>query len=275
MRLLGPNTIGLVNLTDRIPLSASGVLEMDEFPTGSIGVVSQSGGILGSLLSRAAGRGVGLSKLISTGNEVDLKLGDFVDFLVDDPATNVIALYIESIRDAERFRAAALKAAAAGKPIVAYKIGRSEAGATAAASHTGAMAGSDKVYDAFFQQIGVIRARNVLRPARHSVDDRQGAQAPRQSSSDPHIDRGRGNARLRQPRPPWLRDAPSGRCDSRAVARLAAGRSGRSRSQPHRRDAGRSSGQRSCVAQSKHFWRARHTMRSRSSSARPASAIPI
>ena len=158
MRLLGPNTIGLVNLTDRIPLSASGVLELDEFPAGPIGVVSQSGGILGSLLSRAAGRGVGLSKLISTGNEADLELADFVDLLVDDPATSVIVLYIESIRDAERFRAAATRAAAAGKPIVAYKIGRSEAGATAAASHTGAMAGSDKVYDAFFRQLGVIRA---------------------------------------------------------------------------------------------------------------------
>jgi acyl-CoA synthetase (NDP forming) len=158
MRLLGPNTIGLVNLTDRIPLAASGVLEMDEFAAGSIGVVSQSGGILGALLSRAAGRGIGLSKLISTGNEVDLKLGDFVDALADDPATRVIVLYIESIRDPERFRAAALKAASAGKPIVAYKVGRSEAGAIAAASHTGAMAGSDKVYDAFFDEVGVIRA---------------------------------------------------------------------------------------------------------------------
>lgn len=158
MRLLGPNTIGLVNLTERIPLSASGALEMDDFPTGSIGVVSQSGGILGSLLSRAAGRGVGLSKLISTGNEVDLELADFVEALVDDPATRVIALYIESIRDAAKFRAAAQRAAAAGKPIVAYKVGRSAAGAAAAASHTGAMAGSDQVYDAYFDDLGVIRA---------------------------------------------------------------------------------------------------------------------
>lgn len=158
MRLLGPNTIGLVNLTDGIPLSASGALAMDEFPVGAIGVVSQSGGILGALLSRAAGRGVGLSKLVSTGNEVDLELADFVEALADDPATQVIALYIESIRNAARFRTAALKAAAAGKPIVAYKVGRSRAGAEAAASHTGAMAGSDEVYDAFFRETLVIRA---------------------------------------------------------------------------------------------------------------------
>lgn len=159
MRILGPNTIGLVNLTDRIVLSASGALEMDHFPVGSIGVVSQSGGILGALLSRAAPRGIGLSKLISTSNEVDLELADFIDHLVDDEATKVIALYVESVRNPEKFRAAALKAARAGKPVVAFKIGRSEAGAKAAVSHTGALAGADRMYDALFKQVGVIRAQ--------------------------------------------------------------------------------------------------------------------
>ena len=74
MRILGPNTIGLVNLTDRITLSATGALELEDFEAGSIGVVSQSGGILGALLSRAAARGIGLSKLISTSNEADLDM---------------------------------------------------------------------------------------------------------------------------------------------------------------------------------------------------------
>ncbi|MGJ7505866.1 acetate--CoA ligase family protein [Variovorax sp. GT1P44] len=159
MRILGPNTIGLVNLTDDIVLSASGALEMDHFHAGAIGVVSQSGGILGALLSRASARGIGLSKLVSTSNEVDLELADFVDALVDDPATRVIALYIEAIRYPEKFRAAALRAARAGKPIVAFKIGRSEAGAKAAVSHTGALAGADRMYDALFRQTGVIRAQ--------------------------------------------------------------------------------------------------------------------
>ncbi|WER50894.1 acetate--CoA ligase family protein [Cupriavidus sp. WKF15] len=159
MRLLGPNTIGLVNVTDSIPLSASGALEMERFPAGGVGVVSQSGGILGALLSRAAARGVGLSKLVSTSNEADLDLADFIDYLADDPATQVIALYVESVRHPEKFRAAALKAAAAGKPVVAFKIGRSEAGARAAVSHTGAMAGADRMYDALFRQVGVIRAQ--------------------------------------------------------------------------------------------------------------------
>ncbi len=159
MRILGPNTIGLVNLTDRIVLSATGALEMDDFPAGSIGVVSQSGGILGAMLSRAAARGIGLSKLISTSNEVDLELADFIGHLADDEATKVIALYVETVRHPEKFRAAALKAARAGKPVVAFKIGRSEAGAKAAVSHTGALAGADRMYDALFRQTGVIRAQ--------------------------------------------------------------------------------------------------------------------
>ncbi|MFM0557960.1 acetate--CoA ligase family protein [Paraburkholderia sediminicola] len=159
MRLLGPNTIGLVNLTDRITLSASGALETDAFTVGGIGVVSQSGGILGSLLSRAAANGIGLSKLVSTSNEADLDMADFVDYLVDDDSTSVIALYMEGLRQPDRFRRAALRAAATGKPVVVFKIGRSESGARSAVSHTGALAGSDRMYDALFSQVGVIRAQ--------------------------------------------------------------------------------------------------------------------
>lgn len=160
MRLLGPNTIGLVNLSDRIMLSASGALEIDRLASGSIAVVSQSGGILGSLLSRGAARGIGFSKLVSTSNEVDLDMADFVDHLVDDEATRVIALYMEGIRDTAKFRAAALKAARAGKPLVVFKIGRSESGASAAASHTGALAGADRMYDALFREVGALRAQS-------------------------------------------------------------------------------------------------------------------
>ncbi|MBI3705511.1 MAG: acetate--CoA ligase family protein [Rhizobiales bacterium] len=158
MRLLGPNTIGLVNITDKIALSASNALQIDELIEGNIGVVSQSGGILGSLLSRAFGRGIGFSKLIATGNEADIDVSECIEYLIEDKSTAVIALYLEGLRDAERFRAAAEKAAAAGKPIVVFKVGRSEAGVRAAVSHTGALAGADRVYDALFRQTGVIRA---------------------------------------------------------------------------------------------------------------------
>lgn len=160
MRLLGPNTIGLVNVTDGISLSASAALEADKQQTGGIALVSQSGGILGAILSRGVAQGLGFSKLISTSNEVDLEIADFVSALVEDEATRVIALYVETIRDPEKFRIACLRARAAGKAIIAYKVGRSEEGARAAVSHTGAMAGSDAAYDAFFKANGVVRAEN-------------------------------------------------------------------------------------------------------------------
>lgn len=160
MRLLGPNTIGLVNLTDGIMLSATGALEVSDLPAGRISVVSQSGGILGSLLSRAADRGIGFAKLVSTGNEADLDSSDLIAELLEDAATDVIAVYMEGLRRPEAFRQAARRAAELGKPIVVYKVGRSESGARAATSHTGAMAGADRVYDAMFRQYGVIRAES-------------------------------------------------------------------------------------------------------------------
>lgn len=158
MRLLGPNTIGLVNVTHRISLSASGALETSGQQAGPIGLVSQSGGILGSILSRGMALGLGFSALVSTGNEADLELSDFIDTLVDDPSTRVIALYLETIRDPVAFRHACARATVAGKPVVAFKVGRSEPGALAASSHTGALAGSDATYDALFESTGVIRA---------------------------------------------------------------------------------------------------------------------
>lgn len=158
MRLLGPNTIGLVNLTDRMMLSATGALEVGELPAGRISVVSQSGGILGSLLSRAADRGIGFAKLVSTGNEADIDSSEMIAHLVEDPATDVVAVYMEGLRRPELFKRAARRAAELGKPIVVYKVGRSESGARAATSHTGALAGADRVYDALFHQYGVVRA---------------------------------------------------------------------------------------------------------------------
>ena len=157
MRVLGPNTIGLLNMTDGITLSASGALDVEDRYRGGVAVVSQSGGILGSLLSRAAAQGVGLSHLIATGNEADIDVGDAVAFLAGDDATRVIALYLETIRNPDQFRRAAADAAEAGKKLVIYKVGRSDAGARSAASHTGALAGEDRMFDALFRQVGAIR----------------------------------------------------------------------------------------------------------------------
>lgn len=158
MRLLGPNTIGAMDLHGGIVLSASGALEGGELPRGGISLASQSGGILGALLSRAAARRIGFAKLASTGNEIDIDIADLIAFYAADPDTRVIAAYVEGIRDVEKFRAAARLARDAGKPVVVFKVGRSEFGARAAVSHTGAMAGEDRVYDALFRQCGIIRA---------------------------------------------------------------------------------------------------------------------
>ena len=251
MRILGPNTIGLVNLTDNIVLSATGALEMDHFPVGGIGVVSQSGGILGSLLSRAAARGIGLSKLISTSNEVDLELADFIDHLADDEATKVIALYVETVRNPAKFRAAALKAARAGKPVVAFKIGRSEAGAKAAVSHTGAMAGADRMYDALFRQVGVIRAQTFGDLLDIPVGAGHRPQAARQPRRDPHLHRRRRHAGVRRPGRARLRHAGARRRHRRGAARAADRRPSRARPQPDRRDAGRPAARTCCAAPSR------------------------
>ncbi len=157
MRLLGPNTIGLVNAIERVALSASVALEIEQIQPGKVGIISQSGGILGSLLSRAAAKGVGFSRLIATGNEADLEVNDIVEYLLDDDATHVIAVYLEGLRDPARFRQLTEQAREIGKPILVYKVGRSEPGARSATSHTGAMAGSDAAYTAFLDQVGAFR----------------------------------------------------------------------------------------------------------------------
>src|SRR5258707_11394531 len=151
VRLLGPNSMGVIDIPGRVPLTVNAVLEIDALPIGTTSVVSQSGTMLGSVLSRGAPRGLGFSKLISVGNEADLSVGELVELLADDHATQVILLFLEAVRDSARLAAAARKAHAAGKPVVAYKLGRSRLGEALAYSHTGALAGVDAVMDAFFR----------------------------------------------------------------------------------------------------------------------------
>ncbi|MDA0998174.1 MAG: acetate--CoA ligase family protein, partial [Proteobacteria bacterium] len=120
-------------------------------------LVSQSGTILGTLLSRGAARGIGFSRMISVGNEADLGVGALVDLLTDDPETDAILLFLEALRDAPALAAAARRAFKAGKPVIAYKLGRSEVGRAVALSHSGALAGEDAAIDAFFRAHGIVR----------------------------------------------------------------------------------------------------------------------
>lgn len=157
VRLLGPNSMGVINLTDRIALCVNAVLDAAVPAAGPIGVLSQSGSLLGTLMSRGAARGLGFSKLVAVGNECDLSVGEIGELLVDDPATRVILLFLETIRQAERIEAMARRAHARGKPVIAYKLGRSEAGRELATSHTGALAGSDESVGAFLASCGILR----------------------------------------------------------------------------------------------------------------------
>lgn len=161
LRILGPNCIGYINTHDRVAATFISALFNGLPAPGAIGLVTQSGGMGNALLSRAADRAMNLSHFISSGNELNLTSADFVDYLADDANTRVIALFLEGLKDIPRFSMAAEKALACGKPIVAVKVGRSAAGQKAAASHTGALAGSDRILDGYFRQKGICRANDV------------------------------------------------------------------------------------------------------------------
>lgn len=157
LRLIGPNCIGLINVPGATPLTVNAVLDQEKLRAGALSVISQSGSMLGTLITRGQARGLGFSKLVSVGNECDLGVGEIANLLVDDPETEVILLFLETFRDADQLARAARRAYAAGKPVIAYKLGRSEAGRRAAASHTGAMVGTDDTAKAFFRAHGIMR----------------------------------------------------------------------------------------------------------------------
>jgi acyl-CoA synthetase (NDP forming) len=157
VRLVGPNSIGTVSTDPPMALTANAAFAVDKLRPGRWAVVSQSGSLIGALLSRADARGIGFSRLISVGNEVDLAVGEIADLLVDDPKTDAILLFMETLRDGKRLARAARRAHAAGKPVIAYKLGRSDIGQELARSHTGAIAGSDATFDAFCRRHGIAR----------------------------------------------------------------------------------------------------------------------
>jgi acetyltransferase len=159
LRVAGPNCLGLANVKDDVwPTASSRTLGG---LTGPIGLVCQSGATaFGPFLLRAVDSGIGLSYIVSTGNETDLEFADFARYLLDDPDTRVIAGFIEGFKDMRKVIAVAELAAERGKPIVLIKIGRSESGARAARSHTAALTGEDALYDAVFKQYGIIRVQD-------------------------------------------------------------------------------------------------------------------
>lgn len=159
LTVLGPNGNGFINAAENI--TPYGLPIGRPLIEGTVGFVLQSGALASSVLQFAQSRNIGVSFLTAMGNESLMSVTDVMNYLVDDPNTSVIALFLESVRDPVEFRRIALRALHAGKPIVALKIGRSVLGARAALAHTGALVGDNAVIDAAFEQMGVVRVRSL------------------------------------------------------------------------------------------------------------------
>ena len=155
IRLIGPNTLGYKDPIDS--LDAAFVFGMPR--PGEIALISQSGALCIGMIYYANGEHIGLSRVISVGNKADVDDADLIEYLSEDPATKVIAMYIEGIKDGRKFLDAARRCQ---KPIVAIKAGRTPAGSAAASTHTGSLSGSDAVYDSAFKQVHIQRAYDVI-----------------------------------------------------------------------------------------------------------------
>ncbi|MDT7787189.1 MAG: hypothetical protein QOF58_5608, partial [Pseudonocardiales bacterium] len=157
VRLVGPSSLGVVNVHESFALTANAAFAEPDLPAGGVFVASHSGSVIGALVSRGKEMGVGFAGLISTGGEVDLSLGEICLSTVDDDDVTGYALFLESLSGADSLRRFALAAAQRGKPVLAYKLGRSEAGAELSVSHTGALAGDDAVATALLADLGIGR----------------------------------------------------------------------------------------------------------------------
>jgi acetyltransferase len=156
MRIVGPNCLGVITTPAKLNASFSHIPAR----TGGVAFVAQSGAIITTVLDWADARGLGFSHLVSLGDMADVDFGDMLDYLASDPATTSILLYVEAITQARKFMSAA-RAASRLKPVIVIKAGREPAGAKAASSHTGALAGIDGVYDAAFQRAGTLRVHDL------------------------------------------------------------------------------------------------------------------
>ena len=157
LRILGPNSIGIINISDSVILSANAMLELPNLKKGGLSVVSQSGSLIGALLAHGSSRGIGFSKLISVGNETDLSVGEIGKMLVNDINTDTIILFLETLRNSNEIAEMARLAYSSGKAVITYKLGKSDLGKELAKSHTGAIAGSDEAFNAFIKFNGITR----------------------------------------------------------------------------------------------------------------------
>ncbi|MET0628208.1 MAG: acetate--CoA ligase family protein [Acidimicrobiia bacterium] len=157
VRILGPNSIGVVDTRSRLTLTANAAFVDADLAPGRTFVASQSGSLIGALATRGRGRHIGFATLVSVGSETDLTLGEVCAASLDDDTIDSYALFLETLANADDLRAFAVEASARGKPVIAYKLGRSDAAADLAVTHTGALAGDDDVARAFLEDCGIAR----------------------------------------------------------------------------------------------------------------------
>ncbi len=161
MRLLGPNSLGLFNAGDHFFGTFATALDGAWPRSGAVGVATQSGAFGSYFFGLAQARGLGFSHFVATGNECDVDVAECVEFLAADAATQVIVMALEGCKDGAKLIRALAAARAAAKPVIAMKVGVSQAGAQAAATHTGSLSGEDRVFDAVLRQYGVYRASSL------------------------------------------------------------------------------------------------------------------
>ncbi len=161
MRIVGPSSLGIVNVRNGALITANAAFDELDLPAGRIFAASHSGGMIGALLSRGKACGIGFAAMVSVGGEADLSLGEICDLMLDDPDIDGFMLFLETLRHAEKLRAFARRAAGAGKPVLAYKLGRSAQARELAVTHTGALAGEDDVADAFLRDCGIARVETL------------------------------------------------------------------------------------------------------------------
>lgn len=181
-RLVGPNCMGLIVPHHKLALCSSVVLDIDRLTDGVIGLVSQSGALMVSIVDRAAADGIGFRYGVSLGNQVDLEICDFLDHMVAEPQTEAICVYVEGLLDGARFRRSLAAARRAGKPVLVVKTGRTQAGVKSARSHTASLAGAWEVFEAVCREEAAVLARDpddMVRAAhfltRHRTPRRGGA----------------------------------------------------------------------------------------------------
>src|SRR3990172_7303049 len=157
----GPNCAGLIGVREKVIATFNSAMDRGSILEGPVSFVAQSGALGTYMFAAAQDAGVGFDYWVSTGNEAVVGFSDFVSYFVSQATTRTIIAYMEDARDGEVFQSSARESLEAGKPLIILKVGASESGAKAASSHTGALAGSDRVYSAVFDQCGVIRAHDV------------------------------------------------------------------------------------------------------------------